>query len=233
MSKPGRPAGRPFGRAQYKEKQMSYRTTRSLAALAVTAVAAGSTLAGGPAQASSLDDRSLATVLAADGNHLDRNWDDFDILDKAVHAVLAADPGSPVAVLADGDTRLTAFLPTDRAFRRLVFTLTGKRPATERATLRAVTSVADAPTLEKILLYHVVPGQPITYRQARMADDARLGTALRPKIRVNVIRHRVVKLQDRDFDNANARVLRSLKDINRGNKQIAHGINQVLRPIDL
>jgi uncharacterized surface protein with fasciclin (FAS1) repeats len=213
---------------------MSLRTTRSLAALAVTAVAAGSTLAApGVAQASSLDDRSLATVLAADGNHLDRNWDDFDVLDKAVHAVLAADPSSPVAVLADGDTRLTAFLPTDRAFRRLVLSLTGKRPATERATLRAVTSVADAATLEKILLYHVVPGQPITYREARMADGARLGTALGPKIRVNVLRHRVVKLRDRDLDDANPRVLRSLKDLNRGNKQIAHGINRVLRPIDL
>jgi uncharacterized surface protein with fasciclin (FAS1) repeats len=212
---------------------MSNRTTRSLATLALSAVATGSALAAGPAQASSLDDRSLASVLAADGNHLDRNWDDFDILDKAVHAVLAADPSSPVAVLADGDTRLTAFLPTDRAFRRLVLALTGKRPTTERATLRAVTSVADAPTLEKILLYHVVPGQPITYRQARLSDGARLGTALGPKIRVNVIRHRAVRLQDRDFDNADPRVVRSLKDINRGNKQIAHGINRVLRPIDL
>jgi len=212
---------------------MSLRTTRSLAALAVTAVAAGTTLAAAPAQAAPSGHRSLATVLAADGNRLDRNWGDFDILDKAVHAVLAADPGSPVAVLADGNTRLTAFLPTDRAFRRLVTSLTGNRPATERATLRAVTAVADAPTLEKILLYHVVPGAMITYRQARHADGARLTTALGPKIRVNVIDQRVVKLRDLDPDAANPRVLASLRNVNHGNKQIAHGINRVLRPLDL
>ena len=57
---------------------------------------------------------------------------DFDILDKAVHTVLAAKPRSAVAVLADGSVRLTAFLPTDRAFRGLVTDLTGHRRGTER-----------------------------------------------------------------------------------------------------
>jgi hypothetical protein len=210
-----------------------HRPVRAAATAAAVALALGASVVAGPADAATRHDRSLATVLAQDGNHLDRNWDDFDILDKAVHAVLAARPGSPVGVLADGKTRLTAFLPTDRAFRRLVFTITGKRPATERATLKAVTSVADVDTLEKILLYHVVPGPPITYRQARHADGARLTTALGPAIRVNVIRHRVVKLRDRDFDNKNPRVLRALKNINKGNRQVAHGINRVLRPVDL
>ena len=61
-------------------------------------------------------------------------------------------------MLAKGRTRLTAFVPTDRAFRRLVRSLTGNLPRTEKATFRAVATVADVDTLEAILLYHVVPG---------------------------------------------------------------------------
>jgi len=214
---------------------MPFRPTRltALAAAAATALAGG-VLVTAPAQAAAAPKgtTSLAEVLAADGNKLDRNWDDFDIVEKAVYAVLEAKPDSPVAVLADGDTALTAFVPTDRAFRRLVHDLTGDRKARERGVLRAVTSFADADTLEAVLLYHVVPGATVTYRQARQADGARLTTALGPKIRVNVVKGDV-RLKDRDRDDLNPQVIRALKDLNKGNKQIAHGINRVLRPIDL
>jgi uncharacterized surface protein with fasciclin (FAS1) repeats len=213
------------------------RTQVRLAALVTAgALASGAALSAAPAQAAPAQaapgTRSLAEVLAADGNKLDRNWNDFDITEKAVFAVLKAKPKSPVAVLADGKTRLTAFIPTDRAFRRLVTDLTGERKATERGVLRAVTKVANADTLEAILLYHVVPGATITYRQARHSDGAKLTTALGPKITVNVVGH-VVRLQDRDPDDRNPRIIRSLTDINKGNKQIAHGINRVLRPVNL
>ena len=40
-----------------------------------------------------------------------------------------------------------------------------------------------------------------------------------------------VKLVDLDPDAGNAKVI--VPDINKGNKQIAHGINKVLRPLDL
>lgn len=208
------------------------RTTRTLAAGLTAAALAATALVAAPAQAAPKGSTSLAEVLAADGNRLDRNWDDFDIVEKAVHAVLDARPDSPVAVLADGDTALTAFVPTDRAFRRLVHDLTGDRKARERGVLRAVTSVADADTLEAVLLYHVVPGATITYFQARNADDARLETALGAKVRINVVDAKV-RLKDRDRDDLNPQVIRSLKNLNKGNEQIAHGINRVLRPIDL
>ena len=42
-----------------------------------------------------------------------------------------------------------------------------------------------------------------------------------------------VKLRDLDPDAANARVLPGARNLNRGNKQIAHGISRVLRPVDL
>ena len=92
--------------------------------LAATTLVTACGLVGmtGSAQAAPAPERgvsSLADVLAADGHEYDSNWKDFDILDAAVTTVLGAKPDSPVAVLADGNVKLTAFAPTDRAFQRL------------------------------------------------------------------------------------------------------------------
>ncbi len=201
----------------------------------LTAAAVGASVTALPTAPASatLGTRSLATVLAADGHHFDRKWGDFDIVDAAVATVLKAKPNSPVAVLADGKTALTAFLPTDRAFRRLVTDLTGKRPHTEKATFNRLAKVAGVDTIEQVLLYHVVPGATITYAQARKADGAKLTTAAGPVITVNVRKHGRIALLDRDFNDANAVVKRSAKNINKGNRQIAHGITEVLRPGNL
>jgi len=186
----------------------------------------------GPAQAdsSSLGTRSLATVLAKDGSHFDHNWHDYDIVDEAVGAVLEAKPGSAVGVLADGKTPVTAFLPDDRAFRILVKDLTGKRPRTEKQTFKAVAGLG-IDTVEAVLLYHVVPGTRINYRQALKADGVRLTMASGGIVRVDVRKGNRVKLLDADRNDANPRIVR--KNINKGNRQIAHGINRVLRPADL
>lgn len=207
-------------------------TSRTVAALAAGALAATAFVGAAPAQAAPSGTTSLAEVLAADGNKLDGNWGDFDIVEKAVYAVLEAKPSSPVAVLADGNTALTAFVPTDRAFRNLVTDLTGDRKATERGVLRAVTKIADVDTLEAVLLYHVVPGATIRYAQAKAADGATLDTAQGGTLRVKVAGDHV-RLRDADKDDANATVIRAARNINKGNVQIAHGINRVLRPIDL
>ncbi len=177
-------------------------------------------------------ERSLATVLAADGNRLDRNWRDFDILEKAVYAVLDAKPDSPVGVLADGSVPLTAFIPTDLAFKRLVWNLTGTWYGSERKALEVLAGLP-VDTIEAVLLYHVVPGATITYRQALKADGAELTTALGSAITVDVRGRKCIKLIDADTDDRDPKVIRSLKNINKGNLQIAHGINRVLRPIDL
>jgi uncharacterized surface protein with fasciclin (FAS1) repeats len=185
-------------------------------ALMGTATIAGATTASADDHDDDLRTRSLATVLAKDGGGYDRNPWDYDILDNAVHAVLAAKPTSPVAVLADGSVPLTAFLPNDLAFRRLANDLTG--------TWRGID------TVEAVLLYHVVPGATITSRQAKKADGVALTTALGPTFTVDVRGSRIV-LVDADPDDANASVV--APDINKGNRQIAHGISRVLRPADL
>ena len=207
-------------------------TVRTIATAAVGALAAAAVTGPAPAQAAPSGTTSLAQVLAADGNKLDDNWGDFDVVEKAVYAVLEAKPDSPVAVLADGHTALTAFVPTDRAFRKLVTDLTGDRKATEKGVLRAVTHIADVDTLETVLLYHVVPGATIRYAQARAADGATLDTAQGGSLEVNVVGD-AVRLRDADKNDKNATVIAAAKNINKGNKQIAHGVDRVLRPIDL
>jgi uncharacterized surface protein with fasciclin (FAS1) repeats len=208
------------------------RLTSAFTALAMTgaafAVAAAPATAG---EKNKLGDRSLATVLAADSG-FDKNPRDFDILEAAVLAVLAAKPDSPVGVLADGKVRLTAFAPTDAAFRHLTADLTGKRIKSERKVFTTLAGAAGIDTIEAVLLYHVVPGATITYKQALKADGAKLQTALGATIKVKVRGKRVI-LVDKDKDARNPRVIIPLRNINKGNKQIAHGIDRVLRPIDL
>jgi uncharacterized surface protein with fasciclin (FAS1) repeats len=213
--------------------QITRRTRTGLVGIVAATVAAGAALTGAPAQAADrarpAGDRSLAQVLAADKG-FDHNWNDFDILDKAVTTVLSAKPGSPVTVLADGSTRLTAFLPTDRAFRRLATELTGRRPHTERGTFRAIAGAADVDTIETILLYHVVPGVTAGSRKVVRMNGARLTMANGGTVTIRV-RPSGVRLADQDPDARNADVI--AVDVNKGNKQIAHVVNRVLRPVDL
>lgn len=209
-----------------------FRTTTALAALLSLGLVAAPANAADNGKASKAGTKSLAEVLAADGTKLDHNWRDFDIVEKAVLTVLKAKPDSPVGVLTQGRKRVTAFIPTDAAFRRLVTDLTGDTPKTEKATFQGVASVADVDLLETILLYHVVPGATITSDQAVKADGVKLRTAQGGVIRVNVRKHDI-RLDDRDFDDRNPKLIASALDINRGNRQIAHGIHKVLRPSNL
>ena len=211
-------------------KAVRIATVGLTAALASTLVATAPATADEPPSARA-GTRSLATVLAADGNHFDKTWGDFDVLDRAVRTVLGAKPDSPVAVLADGKTRLTAFLPTDRAFRRLVRDLTGTAPDTERGVFKAAATLG-VDTIEQVLLYHVVPGATLTSGKVLQADDVELDTAEGGDIRVNV-RKAGIFLRDDDTDDRNARVIPSLLDINKGTRQVAHGITEVLRPSNL
>lgn len=200
------------------------------AALLVAGALAIGTAPPASAHKSSSGHRSLASVLAKDGSGFDRNWNDFDIVDNAVKAVLTAKPNSPVKVLADGKTRVTAFLPTDRAFRLLVKDITGTWVGSEKKVFTTVASLG-IDTVEAVLLYHVVPGSTITYKQALRSNGAALTMASGGTVTVKVRSRVFVKLVDADADDADPYVVKA--NINKGNKQIAHGIDRVLRPINL
>jgi uncharacterized surface protein with fasciclin (FAS1) repeats len=206
---------------------------RHIAKMGAALLVAGALVVGAapPASAHTTPaNRSLASVLAKDGSGFDRNGNDFDIVDNAVQAVLKAKPNSAVKVLADGKTPVTAFLPTDRAFRLLVKDLTGTSYRSERKVFTTVASLG-IDTVEAVLLYHVVPGATITYKQALRANGAALTMASGGTVTVKVRSRVFVKLIDADTDDADPYVVKA--NINKGNKQIAHGIDRVLRPINL
>ena len=203
---------------------------------AVLAVSA-STLAA-PAQAARQAEKpgttSLASVLASDGSKFDKNWKDFDILEAAVTAVLANDKKSPVAVLADGKTRLTAFAPTDQAFRLLAQDLSGMKFNSEKKVTGWLATNAGIDTIETVLLYHVVAGKTLDSTKVVAADGKAIKTAQGGKVTVKVTgsgKRTKVTLVDQDPDSKDPRVI--ALDINKGNRQIAHGIDRVLRPLDL
>lgn len=211
------------------------RFTRA-AAVAVTAIVA-SALTAVPASAHGktkpLGTKSLAAVLTADKGGFDRKGSDYDILTAAVLAVLKAKPASPVAVLADGSTALTAFIPNDRAFATLVADLQRtKRLPGEEAAFTAVAGLG-IDTVEAVLLYHVVPGATIDREAALKADGASLTTAGGGAVTVDVRGYcwKRVTLVDADRSDRDPRAVAF--DVNKGNRQIAHGIDRVLRPIDL
>jgi len=211
-----------------------------------TRIAAGATATvlatvalGAPAQAhgktKALGTKSLAAVLTADKSGFDRNSRDFDVLTAAVLAVLKAKPGSPVKVLTDGSVALTAFVPNDGAFRQLAKEVGKKKSLpTEKQAFSTVAGLG-IDTVEAVLLYHVVPGATIDRKAALKSDNAKLTTAAGAKITVDVTRcwwlGKRVSLIDADRNDRNPRVVTF--DINKGNKQIAHAIDRVLRPVDL
>lgn len=205
-------------------------------ALAVVAVAGVASAATSSAAPSDLGTKSLVEVLQSDGNTFDHDWNDYDILTQAVVAVLKAKPGSPVKVLADGNTPVTAFLPTDQAFRDLATSLTGTTYNQERAVFNALVSAAGVDTIENVLLYHVVPGATVTSADVLAKRTTTVNTAL-PEATVAIATisapYGIVRLRDLDTNSRDAYLIASQLDINKGNKQIAHGITAVMRPIDL
>ena len=208
----------------------------SVAAGAALVLAVPTTASASPSAPAPTGTRSLAAVLTANGNgQFDGNPFDYDIVTQAVLAVVAAKPASPVVLLANGDVALTAFLPSDVAFRDLVRQLTGKSYGSEKQVFDALVAAAGVDTIEAVLLYHVVPGATIASSDAVKADGAALTTAQGGTITVDVLVSwlGVVRLIDQDPTDANPYLNPFALNINKGNKQIAHGITAVLRPIDL
>ena len=201
-----------------------------VATASVAAQPAKVTPAAAPAKA--LGTTPLATVLAPYAGSYNSNWNDYNVVTHAVFAVLKAKPASKVGVLAKGNVALTAFVPNDRAFQILVKELTGKSIHTEAGVFAAVASLG-IPTVEAVLLYHVVPGATIPSSVAVKADKAVLKTAQGGLIRVAVNAGPKIVLVDRDPYITSPTVILSQVDINKGNKQIAHGIDRVLLPLPL
>ncbi len=198
-----------------------------------TATAAPATVAA-PAAATKghpLGTKPLSDTAKVFAGSFDADWNNFNVVSHAVFAVLGAKPKSSVGVLANGKVALTAFLPTDRAFQSLVYQKTGMFIENEQDVFKAVAGLG-INTVEAVLLYHVVPGATIPASVAVKANGVRLKTAQGEKILVQVLgrKAKVIRLVDANRYNADPRVNKGQTDINVGNRQIAHGISQVLLP---
>ncbi|MGB4689854.1 MAG: fasciclin domain-containing protein [Candidatus Nanopelagicales bacterium] len=205
------------------------RTTFKRVATIGAAALLGAAVIAPTAQAAD-GDTSLASVLKVGQSKFDKDFTDFDILTRAAETVLAAKPDSNVKLLADGSVALTVFAPTDQAFINLASTLTGKKIKTEAAAFKAVAGLG-VDTVEQVLLYHVVPGGPILSGDALKANGAKLKSAdMNKTIKVKVTNKPNIILIDKAKKIANPRVNLDQVDINKGNKQVAHGINGVLLP---
>jgi uncharacterized surface protein with fasciclin (FAS1) repeats len=129
---------------------------------------------------------------------------------------------------------VTAFIPNDWSFRKLAKDLTGTKFTTEKQVFNTLAGLG-IDTIETVLLYHVVPGATIDSKTALGADGVALTTAQGGKVTVDVIYPKlpIVQLRDQDPDAIDPFLNPTALDINKGNKQIAHGIVLVLRPINL
>lgn len=204
--------------------------TRAVAIAAAAGLAAAPLMMASPAQAAP-GTTSLGEVLLDDTvkgePSFDSNGRDFDILTAAVLAVLGDNADSPVKVLLDGETTLTAFIPTDSGFERTAGDL-GITAKNEGNLTGKLVDALGVSTIEQILLYHVVPGVKINAKAAAASDGAKLEMANGQTVRVNVKKDGIF-LQDKNRDLANPKVV--VTNINKGNKQIAHAINRVLLPL--
>ncbi len=205
------------------------------ASLALTALAA--TAVAPAAQAAPLGTRSLATVLSVNPNaaaKFDHNWSNYDILRDTVNAILKAKPTSAVGTLAQGNVAATCFIPTDRAFRdfaRQAFPKAHGYPNEKSVfTALATKTPGGIDTLEAIVLYHCTAAGTIDSSAALKANGVTLPMLNGGTTKVIVHHHRI-SLRDRGLMYANPTVVQA--DINKGNKQIAHGINHVLLPANL
>lgn len=199
------------------------------------ALATAATALTVPASAASTPStQTIADVLLADSAHddangFDRNWRDYDIVTQAVLLF----PDDLVKAAADPDANLTVLAPNDQAFRLLAQQLFKKRFHTEADVLNALATLG-LPTIKSVLTYHIV-GAALGPADVLASDDVQVATLNGGTFAVDVINKRAAFVQFVDGD-PNARNA-FLNRINVGGGELAngyiHGVDRVLRPIDL
>jgi uncharacterized surface protein with fasciclin (FAS1) repeats len=206
---------------------------RFLAAMGIalaTTTAATALPAGAAPRAASTS--TIADILlsdaAKDTNGFDRSWRDFDIVTQAV--LLFPDL---VAAASDPKASLTVLAPNDDAFRRLATELTKKHYRSEADVFAAIASLG-TDTVKAVLTYHIV-GAKVDPATVLASDNAQIPTLAGGTFAIDVINKRAVFVQFVDGD-PNARNP-YLRKISVGGGELAngyiHGIDRVLRPLDL
>jgi uncharacterized surface protein with fasciclin (FAS1) repeats len=190
---------------------------------ATTATAAS---AHGPAQRRSIAEILLADSREDDANGFDKNNYDYDIVTQAVLAF-----PDLVAAASDPNAALTVFVPNDLAFKLLVKDLAGSQPATEKETFDAVVGLG-LDTVKTVLTYHIVPGAKVSFKAAREANGATITTLQGGTFQLKIANWGGLGLIDQDPNARNGAVVEgNLRG--EGTNGYVHGVDRVLRPIDL
>lgn len=166
-------------------------------------------------------------VLADDG--------EFDVLEAAVLAVEGAGV-LPAATLLSGEGQFTVFAPTDKAFEKLAEDLSGMDFDGDDEVIGWLVGNLPIETIAAVLAYHVVDpavvdfavdsSTVVTLPAAPMLDGNTVGIFAPGKA------FRSIQFVDNDPDARNPKLVKGLFDIEVDNG-IIHGIDRVLRPIDL
>lgn len=171
---------------------------------------------------------AISTVIGVQDFAFDSDLSNFDIFTFLTLDVLGKRPNSRLWRMADGTVPMTAFIPTDRAFKKLVKALTGVNYSSERKIYNVARTLG-TDKLNQILLYHFVFGDPLLAEDVLAANNTFLTTPRKVTIRV-VYDGTELKLRDKDRDRINPRVILSRVNLNAENNQVIHPINGVLIP---
>ena len=171
---------------------------------------------------------AISTVIGVQDFAFDSDLSNFDIFTFLTLDVLGKRPNSRLWRMADGTVPMTAFIPTDRAFKKLVKALTGVNYNSERKIYNIARTLG-TDKLNQILLYHFVFGDPLLAEDVLAANNTFLTTPRKVTIRV-VYDGTELKLRDKDRDRINPRVILSRVNLNGENNQVVHPINGVLIP---
>ncbi len=213
-----------------------YRRALAAVGIAVAASTIASIASIAPVSAADSTTLTIADVLLADDkgkdandpNLFDKNWRDYDIVTEAV--LLFPDL---VTAASNAGASLTVLAPNDQAFRTLATQLTKKHYRTEAEVFAAVASLG-TDTVKAVLTYHIV-GAKLDPTTVLNSDNAQINTLGGGTFAVDVISKRAAFVQFVDGD-PNARNA-YLNKINVGGGELAngyiHGVDRVLRPIDL
>ena len=171
---------------------------------------------------------AISAVINIEDFAFDSDLSDFDIFTFLALDVMGERPRTRLWRLADGYFPMTAFVPTDRAFKKLVKSITGVSYDRERRIYEVARSLG-TDKLNQILLYHLVFGDPLLAEDVLAANNTSLTTPRDVSFRV-VYDGTLLKLRDKDRDRINPRVILSRVNVNEGNNQVIHPINGVLMP---
>lgn len=196
----------------------------ALAAAAFTAATPASPAGAAPA---TIADVVLSDSAKDNAQGFDRNWHDYDIVTQAV--LLFPDL---VAAVSNPNANLTVLAPNDQAFRLLVRDLTKKHLNSEAEVFAAVASLG-TDTVKAVLTYHIV-GAKLGASTVLASDNAQVTTLAGGTFAVDVINAKKASVQfvDGDPDARNARLVKADLGGALANGFI-HGVDRVLRPIDL